>query len=131
MILYNGLTLAYVGDAYYEMWIRDYVIKQGFTLVNDLHNQAIKYTQSTAQALAAMRLYDEFYTEEEQKIFKRGRNQSASHKPKNADVQTYNKSTGFEAVIGYLYLSKDLIRIDEIIKYAVKVIEENDQIPSS
>ncbi len=131
MILYNGLTLAYVGDAYYEMWIRDYVIKQGFTLVNDLHNQAIRYTQSTAQALAAMRLYDEFYTEEEQRIFKRGRNQSASHKPKNADVQTYNKSTGFEAVIGYLYLSKDLKRIDEIIKFAVRVIEENDRIPSS
>jgi ribonuclease III family protein len=126
MILYNGLTLAYIGDAYYEMWIRDYVIKQGFTLVNDLHNQAIKYTQSSAQAQAAMRLYDDFYTEEEQKIFKRGRNQSATHKPKNSDVQTYNKSTGFEAVIGYLYLSENLTRIDEIIEYAVKVIEENE-----
>ena len=95
MILYNGLTLAYIGDAYYELWIRDYCLQKGDTLVRDLHKRAILYTQATAQALAANKLVEEFYSEAEISIFKRGRNHSATHKPKNADVQTYNKSLNY------------------------------------
>ncbi|MDT8337240.1 MAG: ribonuclease III domain-containing protein [Candidatus Izemoplasmatales bacterium] len=125
MILYNGLTLAYIGDSYYEMRVRQYCLDQGYTLVNDLHNLAIRYTNSKSQALAANSMYDNFYTEEEQKIFKRGRNQTASHKPKNSDVQTYNKSTGFEAVIGYLYLDKNWDRLDEIFAFSINVIDKN------
>ena len=70
MILYNGLTLAYIGDAYYEMWIRNYGLTLGLTLVNDLHNLAIRYTNSKSQAQAAYYLIDNIYTEEELKIFK-------------------------------------------------------------
>ncbi len=127
MILYNGLTLAYIGDAYYELWIRDYCLQKGDTLVRDLHKRAILYTQATAQALAANKLVEEFYSEAEISIFKRGRNHSATHKPKNADVQTYNKSTGFEAVIGYLYLEKKFDRLEAIFNFAVQVIEENKE----
>lgn len=125
MILYNGLTLAYIGDAYYEMLVRQYCLNQGYTLVNDLHNNSVRYTNSKSQALAANVMYDNFYTEEEQKIFKRGRNQTASHKPKNSDVQTYNKSTGFEAVIGYLYLDKNWKRIEEIFAFSINAIDKN------
>lgn len=124
MILYNGLTLAYIGDAYYELWIRNYGLSLGLTLVNDLHNLAIKYTNSKSQAQAAYYLIDNFYTDEEIKIFKRGRNQTSTHKPKNADIATYNNSSGFEAVIGYLYLSDNLNRLEEILKIAIKAIND-------
>ncbi|MFA7560613.1 MAG: ribonuclease III domain-containing protein [Candidatus Izemoplasmatales bacterium] len=125
MILYNGLTLAYIGDAYYELWIRNYLLKQGKTLVKDLHNSAVLFTQATSQALAAYALIDGTYTDEEKRIFKRGRNQSATHKPKNADVNTYNHSTGFEAVIGYLYLKEDFVRLETILENSVSIVEKN------
>lgn len=125
MILYNGLTLAYIGDAYYELWIRNYCLNKGKALVKDLHNCAICFTQATSQAEAAYALINNVYTDEEKQIFKRGRNQSATHKPKNADVNTYNQSTGFEAVIGYLYLKENFKRIETILKYTVEIIEKS------
>lgn len=124
MILYNGLTLAYIGDAYYEMWIRKYGLSLGLTLVNDLHNIAVRYTNAKAQALAVRRLIEDTFTEEETKIYKRGRNQTATHKPKNADVSTYNSATGFEAVIGYLYLKDELSRLELILKTAVNIVDK-------
>lgn len=136
MILYNGLTLAYIGDGYYEMWIRQYCLSKGYTLVNDLHNLAVSYTNAKAQAYVATILNNDFYTDGEIKIFKRGRNQTATHKPKNSDVTTYNKSTGFEAVIGYLYLDKNFERLNEILNFTVSMIEKNlaeikNQIPNN
>ncbi|MFA7075058.1 MAG: ribonuclease III domain-containing protein [Candidatus Izemoplasmatales bacterium] len=125
MILFNGLTLAYIGDAYYEMRVRQHSLDLGLTLVNDLHNLTVKYTNSKSQALAANLLIEEFYSEEEIKIFKRGRNQTAKHKPKNVDVGTYNKSTGFEAVIGYLYLEKNWERLEQILEFTFEVIDKS------
>lgn len=124
MIQLNGLTLAYVGDAVYEMKIRSYLIEKGLTKVGDLHQNAIQYTQANSQALAALKMTTDFYTEKEVNIYKRGRNQSASHKPKNTDVQTYNQSTGFEAVIGYLYLEESFDRVDEVINRTIEIINE-------
>lgn len=125
MIQYNGLTLAYLGDAIYELKIRTYLLNRGFSKVHDLHQNAIRYTNSSSQSLAALSMMDSYYTEKEKLIFKRGRNQSASHKPKNVDVQTYNQSTGFEAVIGYLYLDKAYERMDEIIQKAIELINDS------
>ena len=127
MILYNGLTLAYIGDALYELKIREYLLNKGITKVNDLHNYAIKFTQAKAQAEIISKLSVSFLTDDEIDLFKRGRNQNATHKPKNADVQTYNMATGFESLIGYLYLSKDYDRLDEIISKATEIIEKNDE----
>lgn len=124
MIQYNGLTLAYIGDAYYELKIREYLLLKNVTKVNSLHQNAIKFTSAISQAKATTYLIDNFYTEKELSIFKRGRNQSATHKPKNTDVQTYNKSTGFEAVIGYLYLANDLTRLNELINYTIEILEK-------
>lgn len=123
MIQHNGLTLAYIGDAYYELLVRKHLIDNNFTKVKDLHENAIKYTSSVNQAKAARVMIEEIYTEEEISIFKRGRNQNASHKPKNADIATYNTSTGFEAVIGYHYLNNNLKRIDELMNEVKKILE--------
>ncbi len=124
MILYNGLTLAYLGDAIYELKIREYLLDQGLTKVNDLHQAAIQYTNSQSQSLAALRMIDDFYSESEINIYKRGRNQSSTHKPKNSDIQTYNQSTGFEAVIGYLYLDQKKERMNQIIVKSIEIINE-------
>ncbi len=124
MIQYNGLTLAYIGDAYYELQIREYLLNNKFTKVNDLHQNAIKFTSAVNQAKAARVLIEEFYTEAEKQIFKRGRNQNSSHKPKNADVVTYNVATGFETVIGYLYLNGEIERVNELIKKTTNILEE-------
>jgi ribonuclease-3 family protein len=124
VIQHNGLTLAYIGDAVYEIKIREYLIEKGLTKVGDLHQNAIQYTQAASQALAALKMTTDFYTEKEINIYKRGRNQSASHKPKNTDVQTYNQSTGFEAVIGYLYLDKSFDRVGEVIARSIEIINE-------
>lgn len=124
MILYNGLTLAYLGDAIYELKIREYLLDQGLTKVNDLHQAAIQYTNSQSQSLAALRMIDDFYSESEINIYKRGRNQSSTHKPKNSDIQTYNQSTGFEAVIGYLFLDQKKDRMNQIIVKSIEIINE-------
>ena len=125
MIQYNGLTLAYIGDAYYELKIREHLLNKKLTKVNDLHQGAIKYTSAVSQAKAVYFLIEEFYSEAEMNIFKRGRNQSATHKPKNTDIQTYNKSTGFEAVIGYLFLKNDFKRLNELINFTISILEKN------
>lgn len=125
MIQYNGLTLAYLGDAIYELKIRNYLLSKGLTKVHDLHQNAIKFTNSSSQSRAALDMVETFYTEKEILIFKRGRNQSASHKPKNVDVQTYNQSTGFEAVIGYLFLNESLERLEKVVEKAIEIVERS------
>lgn len=124
MIQYNGLTLAYVGDAFYELAVRNYLLSKQLTKVNELHDHAVSYTNAFSQAKAARHMLEGFYTEAEITIYKRGRNATASHKPKNADVVTYNTSTGFEAVIGYLYLDHNEKRLNEICIEAFRAIEE-------
>ncbi|MCK4551412.1 MAG: ribonuclease III [Tenericutes bacterium] len=124
MMQYNGLTLAYIGDAYYELSIREYLLSNKITKVNELHQGAIKFTSAINQAKAVTFLIDNFYNEEEVLIFKRGRNQNATHKPKNAGIQTYNRATGFESVIGYLYLMGNVERLNELIQYTIKVLEK-------
>jgi len=124
MIQYNGLTLAYIGDAYYELAVRNYLLDKRITKVNDLHKNAILYTNANSQAKAARELIKKFYSDEEISIYKRGRNANATHKPKNSDIITYNISTGFEAVIGYLYLDTQFDRLNSILLKAFNIIEK-------
>jgi len=124
MIQYNGLTLAYIGDAIFELEVRKHLLEKNLTKVNDLHNNAIKYTNANSQAQVARVLLENFYNEEEVAVFKRGRNQNSSHKPKNSDVQTYNVATGFEAVIGYLYLECKQERLSELLHEIFIIVEE-------
>ncbi len=124
MIQYNGLTLAYIGDAYFELAVRNYLLDKGITKVNDLHTNAILYTNANSQAKIARKLIKDFYSDNEINIYKRGRNSNSTHKPKNSDVITYNTSTGFEAVIGYLYLDSQFDRLDKLLKKSFSIIEK-------
>lgn len=121
----NGLALAYLGDAYYELEIRKYLIKKGDTKVNKLHRKAIKYTSGLAQAkIIDYLITNNLINEEELSVYKRGRNNSSSGR-KNIDAKTYVMATGFEALIGHLYIN-DQNRLDEIVKYAINIIEKGE-----
>ncbi len=122
---HNGQTLAYLGDACFELAIRDYLLARGWTKVNDLHRQAVRYTSAMGQALAMARLLETELNETEIAVFKRGRNAEATRKPKNVTLSTYHQATGFEALLGHLYLEKNHGRLEEIIAFAIRAIEEN------
>ena len=115
----NNLVLAYLGDAVYEVWIREYLINKNICNVNDLNKESLKYVSAISQVKHLSRLIDNnFLTSDEVDIVKRGRNAS-SHGKKNVDIVTYKKSTGLEALIGYLKLNKKEERINEIMNYIV------------
>ena len=121
----NGLTLAYIGDAYYELQVRMHLINKKLTNVNDLHKQAIRFTSGMAQAkIMNFFIENQLITEDEVDLFKRGRNASGPGR-KNIDAKTYHLATGFESLIGYLYLN-NLNRADELIKSGIHFIEEGD-----
>lgn len=115
----NGTTLAYIGDAIYEIYVREYLINKGLTKVDDLHKKAIEYTSAVGQKAAYESIEDDL-TDFETSIFKRGRNANTDRKARNADLATYKKATGFEALIGYLYLEKEMKRLEEIIYLILK-----------
>lgn len=121
----NALALAYMGDAVYEQAIREHLLRSGRAKPNILHRQSTTFVSAKAQAMVLKRLTEEgFLTEAELAIMRRGRNAKSGSVPKNTDVQTYNFSTAFEAVLGWLYLKEEQARVDEIISYAIEIVEE-------
>lgn len=115
----NSLVLAYLGDAVYELYIRKYLISKGICKVNDLQKEAIKYVSAKAQSDYLEKMFnDNFLTEEEMTIIKRARNHK-SHSSKSTDIVTYKRSTGLEALIGYLEINNNITRINEIMNYIV------------
>ena len=125
LITMSPLVLAYLGDTVYESYIREHLIRQNINRkVNNLHKLAIQYSKAKAQATIIHELEDEL-NEEEMKIFKRGRNQKSHTAPKNADIIDYKYATGFEALIGYLYLSEDKERLEYIVKKGIEIIERD------
>lgn len=122
--LLNGLSLAYIGDAIYELMIREYIINQGVSKVNNLHKKVIKYTSGNSQAIIIHYfLENNILTEEELLIYKRGRNSHIKSARKNIDLSSYLDATGFEALIGYLYLKKATDRLDELINLAIELMK--------
>ena len=115
----SPLVLAYMGDAVYEKYIREYVIRQGLCKNGLLHKKTIKYVSAKAQAEILKKL-EEKLTEDELDIVRRGRNSNPHSTAKNADVIDYKYATGFEALIGYLYLTKQEERLEEVLKECVK-----------
>ena len=125
MILYNGESLAYVGDAIYELKIRQYLLGKGFQDVNKLHKYAVKFTSGESQALIVDYLIkNNLITEEEISYFKRGRNSSHSKNRRSISVISYKKATGFEAMIGYLYLSNQEERFEVLMGMIINIVEE-------
>ena len=117
---YNVLTLAYLGDSVYELYIREYLISKGIVKVNDLQKEAIKYVSAKAQANYLKQLIDNnLLSSEELDIVYRGRNHKNNHKPKNTDIITYKNATGLETLIGYLKLNNNEKRIQDIMNYII------------
>ncbi len=112
----NVLTLAYIGDAIYEVYIRKFLIDQGISKVNSLQKTAINYVSAKNQAkFVTILINDNFFNDIELEIIKRARNHK-SRIPKNTDIITYKYATSLEAVIGYLYLENKIDRINLIME---------------
>ena len=113
--LMSPLTWAYIGDCVYELYIRTKLVNETKLKPHALHIEAIKHVKAKAQAEALNNMY-EILTEKEKDIVRRGRNAENHHLPKNANVQDYMYATAFEALIGYLYLTKQNDRLKEILE---------------
>ena len=113
---YSPLTLAYIGDAIFDVIVRSILVNKGNTAVNNLHKRASGVVKAQSQAAIVKALMDDFFTQEEIDIFKRGRNSKPHTKAKNASTGEYLIATGFEAVMGYLYLTGNMDRACEIVK---------------
>ena len=118
----NNLVMAYIGDAVYELYVRDYLIKKGIANVKLLQKNSVNLVSAKAQVVILNILIEnKILTDEEVDIVKRGRN-SKSHKSKTTDIITYKNSTGFECLIGNLYY-KDKSRLEYIIEEVFKIYE--------
>lgn len=117
----NNLVLAYLGDAIYEVYIREHLINQGLANVNDLQTTSLNYVSATSQARILNQLLEKnFLTEAEITIVKRARNTKVNHSPKSSSISQYKQATGLEALIGVLYLNKDTNRINQIMEEILK-----------
>lgn len=115
----NSLSLAYLGDAVYELYIREYLLSKGICHVNNLQKEATNFVSAKNQTKYLNILIDNnILTDEEITIVTRARNQHSNHKPKNTDIITYKYATGFEALVGYLYIN-DKDRLDSIMDYII------------
>lgn len=119
---YSPLVLAYIGDTVYEVFIRTLVVSEGNAPVNKLHRRATGFVKAKAQSDIAHEIMS-LLTEEEQDIIRRGRNAKSGTIPKHADVTEYKYATGFESLLGYLYLIKDFVRLIEVLKMSVSAIQ--------
>ena len=111
----NALTLAYIGDAVHSMYVRSNLVLSCDKKIDDLHKLASSVVKAETQARLSEKLFDSF-TEAEQSVFLRGRNSSTRHKAKNQKAADYRKATGFEAVLGYLYLTGQTERLQQILE---------------
>ncbi|MCI9619121.1 MAG: ribonuclease III [Dorea sp.] len=118
---YSPLTLAYIGDAVYDLIIRTLVVNKGNQQVQKLHKETITMVQASAQARMITALNDQL-SEEEHAVYKRGRNAKSASPAKNQSISDYHKATGFEALLGYLYLKNDWKRMMELIKTGLEAL---------
>ncbi len=119
----NPLVLAYMGDAVFELYIRGYLIRGHKTQVNKLHRLATKFVRAETQSRIIHELIPDL-NQDELAIVKRGRNSKPHTTPKNAPLSDYRYATGYEALLGYLYLSGNQERLGEIISQSIELIEK-------
>ena len=111
---YSPLTLAYIGDGVYELVIRTILVKKGNCPVNQLHKRASNLVKAGTQS-HMMEILEPLLTEEEKSVYRRGRNAHSATMAKHATMADYRRATGFEALMGYLYLKEDFSRILELV----------------
>lgn len=118
---YSPLTLAYIGDAIYDLVIRSVVVERGNRSNNDLHRRTTGYVKAQAQSKMIQALMEEL-TEEEKGIYRRGKNAKSYSMAKNASMGDYRKATGYEALMGYLYLTGQTSRMLLLIKKGIAAV---------
>jgi len=120
----NTTTLAYLGDAVFEVIVREKIVTEKPGDVGRAHHTAVRYVSASGQAKAAKAMIAEgFLTDEEERIYKQARNHRSMSRPQNADPREYKIATGFEALLGYLYLADDRERLREIAAEAVRIVD--------
>ena len=122
---YNGTSLAYMGDAVMSLFVRKMLLAKGYQKSKDLQKMSERWVSARAQAAFLNQLEKEgFFSEEEWAIVLRGRNTNPKSKAKNADVITYRKATGLEAIIGWFYLTDETARLDALWQRIVEIGEQ-------
>lgn len=119
--MYSPLTLAYIGDGIYDILIRTIVLSRGNAPVNKLHKESTTYVKAKAQ-MQMLHAIEDMLTEEEMGVYKRGRNAKSYTSAKNATITEYRCATGFEALLGYLYLMDRMERVTELVKAGLERI---------
>ena len=123
---YSPLTLAYIGDAIYELVIRTILVSRANTQVSKLHKKASSLVKAEKQS-ELVEILEPHFTPEEEHIYKRGRNAKSYTSAKNAGIVDYRRATGFEAVMGYLYLKGDFRRMMDLIKMGIEPGENGNE----
>ncbi len=124
----NTTTLAYLGDAVFEVVVREKIVSDKPGDVGRAHHTAVRYVSAAGQAKAAKAMIASgFLTEEEERIYKRARNHRTMSRPQHADPKDYKIATGFEALLGYLYLSDERERLREIAGEAVRIVDASSR----
>ncbi|WP_057742485.1 Mini-ribonuclease 3 [Liquorilactobacillus capillatus] len=120
----NGIALAYMGDAIYEVYIREHLLNKGITKPTKLHHRATHYVSAKAQAFLIEKMQEEdIMAPLEEDYFRRGRNAKSHTSAKNTSVLTYRISTGFEALFGYLFLSGQTERLEQLTRWCITTVE--------
>lgn len=119
---YSPLTLAYIGDAVYEVVIRTVIVERANRAANELHRRSVKYVQAGTQA-AMIEALEDGLSEDEIAVYKRGRNAKSYTSAKNASIQDYRKATGFEALMGFLYLTGQTERMLFLIRTGIEKLD--------
>lgn len=125
----NGAALAYMGDAVYEVAVRRHVMEKGITQPNRLHKAAVNYVGAVGQAMVIQTWIkeDNVLTADEITMYKRGRNNKANTKAKNASIADYRQATGFESLLGWLALTNQTERLDMLMQAAIQMIDEGEK----
>lgn len=122
---YSPLVLAYIGDCVYDLIIKSMVISNGNKQVHKLHEETSQYVQASAQS-KMMRAMQPCLTEEEHAVYRRGRNAKSVSPAKNQSITDYRRATGFEALLGFLYLRKEYERLMELVKIGLEHLKEEE-----
>lgn len=120
---YSPLVLAYLGDAVYDLIIRTIVVGKGNRQVNKLHKETSRMVQASAQS-RMMEAIEPLLSEEEAGVYRRGRNSKSFSPAKNQSLKDYHRATGFEALMGYLYLNQDWERMLDLVKRGLAHLRE-------
>ena len=123
---YSPLVLAYIGDCIYDLIIKSWIVSAGNRQVHKMHEDTSAYVQASTQSLM-MRKMQEHLTQEVHTVYRRGRNEKSVSPAKNQSITDYRRATGFEALLGYLYLKKEYQRLTELVKIGLDSLAERGE----